>query len=124
MRSWRDAVIVCAIAGCGATPVELSVDAPAVDAAATCQTSYLTYDDFGAPFVASWCRGCHSAQLPPDMRQGSPMDINFDSVDDIRQLSARMIVRACAAPPTMPPRGGPSDDDRARLAEWLNCGAP
>jgi len=48
----------------------------------SCDLSFLRYDNFGSPFIINWCRACHSDQLPPDMRQDAPADINFDNLDE------------------------------------------
>ena len=88
-----------------------------------CSQSFLRYDNFGSPFIVNWCRSCHSVDLPPDMRQEAPDDINFDTLDDVRNWSAE-ILRTTAEVDTMPPAGGPSAAERAMLVEWLRCGAP
>lgn len=128
MCSSHNALLVAlALAGCGtdAGAAAGGDDDMVTPDAPSCATSYLTYDNFGEPFVANWCRGCHSANLPMDMRQNSPPDVNFDAIADVRQWSARMVVRAAQGMPTfMPPAGGPSDAERASLGEWLGCGAP
>jgi uncharacterized membrane protein len=89
----------------------------------SCADSFLTYQNFGAPFIADWCRGCHSAQLPLDMRQSSPPSVNFDDLATIQAANARIFARATGDAPTMPPAGGPGPEERALLAEWLRCGA-
>ncbi|MBK7535228.1 MAG: hypothetical protein IPI49_07600 [Myxococcales bacterium] len=89
-----------------------------------CETSYLTYQTFGAPFLTTWCRGCHASALPLDMRQGSPPQINFDDAEAARSQRARILARSVGEAPTMPPAGGPSAAERALLEEWLRCGAP
>jgi uncharacterized membrane protein len=127
MRSSHNATIIAAVlAGCGGGVATTGDDdMTTADAAASCDTSYLRYDNFGEPFVTNWCRGCHSANLPLDMRQGSPPEANFDALDDVRTWSPRIALRATHGTPTfMPPAGGPSDEERASLAEWLECGAP
>ena len=86
--------------------------------------SFLTYENFGGPFVLSYCTTCHASRLPADLRQGSPIEVNFDDVADIREWSDRIWVRAADQNQTMPPVGPPSDEERARLGEWLACGAP
>ena len=88
-----------------------------------CSRSFLRYDNFGSPFIVNWCRACHSVQLPPDMRQQAPVDINFDNLSDIRHWSLQ-IKRSTAERLTMPPAGGPSQAERQMLVEWLSCGAP
>jgi len=71
-----------------------------------CGQSYLRYDNFGSPFIINWCRACHSADLPPDMRQAAPDDINFDTLDEIRAWSLQIKLTAGQGD-TMPPSGGP-----------------
>jgi uncharacterized membrane protein len=110
------ACIVClaalaALGGCG------------TDTDPDCVRSFLRYDNFGAPFMANWCRSCHSAALPADMRQQAPVEINFDSVSDVRQWQTA-IERSTTQTALMPPAGGPSFAEREMLVEWLRCGAP
>jgi uncharacterized membrane protein len=88
-----------------------------------CDTSYLDYDNFGAPFVINWCRGCHSSAVPVAMRQKAPADTNFDNLDQVRTWGDRIALRAAGTMPNMPPAGGPSHEERMLLAEWLACGA-
>jgi len=86
--------------------------------------SFLTYENFGGPFMLSYCTTCHSSRLLADMRQGSPIEINFDGIEDIRDQADRIWIRAADQNQTMPPVGPPEDLDRMRLGEWLACGAP
>lgn len=86
--------------------------------------SELTYENFGAPFLLSWCNGCHSSSLPEDSRQKAPLGIDFDTIDKVRAHSARISARGAGDAPSMPPSGGPPEADRQKLAEWLACGAP
>ena len=83
----------------------------------------MTYETFGAPFVLDWCRGCHSAQLHPSMRQDAPLSVNFDSLVEVRTHAAR-IRELAGATAQMPPRGGPSPEERDLLVEWIDCGTP
>lgn len=133
MRSSREhvlaALLAACVVACGTDPVAgdghqggggdtiVPVDPD------TCATSYLTYENFGDPFVASWCRGCHSSEVPVGMRQKAPDDVNFDEVGDVRTWGAQISAKVTGAEPSMPPAGGPSDDERALLAEWIACGA-
>jgi uncharacterized membrane protein len=103
--------------------VALAVAACGSDVDPSCRTSTLTYDTFGAPFMASWCNGCHSAALDPGMRQDAPYGINFDTVTEIR-AQWLAIAQTTIDLETMPPEGGPSPDERALLGAWLRCGAP
>lgn len=119
MRISRELIYILLL-GCG-------TDIAPVDEAGVpdevCETE-LTYQNFGEPFMLDWCRGCHSAGLPVDMRQDAPLDANFEQLAEIRARSALIIQRATGSMPTMPPAAGPSDQERAMLAEWLACGAP
>ena len=88
-----------------------------------CEESYLSYDNFGEPYMLDWCRGCHSSSIPAGMRQRAPASINFDTIADVRQWGDRIAARAATLEPTMPPAGGPPEEERKLLAEWLACGA-
>jgi uncharacterized membrane protein len=136
MRSLRSLVLVLAV-GCGGGVIQGGDDGTGSggssgsdgtggdgsDVTSACETSYLDYENFGAPFVVNWCRGCHSSALPANMRQAAPSDVNFDDVMQVRAWQDRIAATTIGASPTMPPAGGPSDAERALLAEWLACGA-
>ncbi len=87
-------------------------------------SSVLTYDNFGGPFVLNWCAGCHSVALEADVRAGATVGVDFDTVEDIRTHAERMWARSADQNMTMPPTGGPPAADRVLLGEWLACGAP
>jgi uncharacterized membrane protein len=89
----------------------------------TCAQSFLRYDNFGSPFIVNWCRACHSADTPPDMRQQSPAGVDFDNLSEIRRWSFQIRITAGQGS-AMPPAGGPSAEERRMLVEWLGCGAP
>jgi hypothetical protein len=110
---------VLAVAALGAL---LGLAACGHDTDPHCDRSFLRYDNFGAPFLVNWCRACHSAGLPPDMRQLAPANVNFDTLAEIRTWSSR-IDYTTAHGTSMPPAGGPSPDERDMLGEWLRCGA-
>jgi hypothetical protein len=111
------ATTAAVIAACS-DPVEQS------STAALCGSSQdLTYENFAGPFFLSWCTGCHSSDLPEGARQKAPLGINFDSLDDIRKHREIILARAVNRT-DMPPAGGPSQEERALLGEWLGCGAP
>ncbi len=111
MRSWSSALLLAAaLAACGN------------DRAFDCGTSPLTYQTFGEPFMTSWCRGCHSAELYPTMRQDAPLDVNLDTLDEVRSRKQKIFELTVEAE-MMPPRGGPSDEERELLRDWLKCGA-
>lgn len=105
------------------TAVTALTAACGADTDRTCAQSYLRYDNFGAPFIVNWCRACHSADTPPGMRQQAPDDVNFDNLSEIRRWSLQIRLTSGQGG-SMPPAGGPSDDERRMLVEWLGCGAP
>jgi uncharacterized membrane protein len=120
MRSWRSALIgVVAACGISPPPPDPTPSGSGVD----CTNSVLTYENFGAPFIANWCRGCHSSGLPGNMRQDAPPDSNFDTLAEIHTWSDGIVALAGSDSATMPPAGGPSGDERALLVEWMSCGA-
>lgn len=89
----------------------------------TCNGTTLTYDSFGAAFMAENCNTCHAAST--GNRHGAPASFTFDTLDEVRAHKARIFVRAAGPNTSMPP--GPVDppaDARDMLAEWLACGAP
>ena len=124
MRSWLSVVIFVAACGndVGVDMTGGGDDGPMPDPD-QCTTSYLGYDNFGAPFMSDWCRGCHGSAVPEMMRQKAPMDVNFDTLAEVQSWQLRIQMRATVVN-TMPPAGGPSEEERLLLAEWLECGAP
>ena len=86
--------------------------------------SFLTYESFGGPFMLTYCTGCHHSRLPADQRQGAPIEVNFDDLEAIRARADRIWIRAADDNDSMPPIGAADADERARLGEWLACGAP
>ena len=121
MRSWLS-IALLVVAACG-NDVGVPPDQPdpPTDPDA-CETSYLSYGNFGAPFVTTWCRGCHASGIPAGMRQKAPIDVNFDTEADVLAQAERIRARATGAKPGMPPAGGPTAEERALLAEWIDCG--
>ena len=72
MRSWPSVALAIALAACGTDSVARDDTDYSGDGSGdtdVCRTSYLDYDNFGAPFVINWCRGCHSSSVPQAMRQ-------------------------------------------------------
>lgn len=86
--------------------------------------SVLTGENFGRPFLLTWCNGCHSAELPANGRQGAPVGVDFDTDEGVRQHLQRIYARAADNNATMPPAAGPGLEERELLGEWLACGAP
>ncbi|MEO7093480.1 MAG: hypothetical protein ABI175_09530 [Polyangiales bacterium] len=125
MHSSRSLALVCGLvlAACGTDTMSGGGDDGPEPTPDVCETSYLDYGNFGKPFALDWCRGCHSSNVPANMRQKAPVGVDFDTLADVQRWSERIAIRATGAMPTMPPAGGPSEQERALLAEWIGCGA-
>lgn len=83
----------------------------------------LTYTNFGAGFMQSYCQSCHGSNATN--REGAPGEFIFDTQEQIIRHKDRIFVRSAAENDSMPP--GPDDpplSERTKLAEWLACGAP
>ncbi len=124
----RVVVVAFAVAACGG---EVTDDAPAPDASWSSvyerpcpDGSVLTWESFGGPFLRNWCTGCHSADVAGAARYGAPAGVDFDTPAAARAWRERIWLRAGDGNATMPPADGVDLADRARLAEWLACGAP
>lgn len=86
----------------------LCVDAPIV-----------TYETFGAGFMQENCQSCHASTSPD--RQNAPEFVVFDTVDQVWALHERILQIAVPDSPSMPPLGGTTAEDRAKLEIWLTC---
>lgn len=107
-------VALAALAGCtGVTEdsADICTDAPVV-----------TYETFGRGFITQNCQTCHASTQTT--RQGAPTDITFDDAASVWAHADRVLATAAAEPPTMPPLGGTTADDRYLLRVWLGCGTP
>lgn len=117
--AWPELRLVIVVLALGACKKEETID----DYPCPPGGTTLTYQDFGASFMANNCQTCHG-QADGD-RNGAPDDFDFATLDAVRAHKDRIFARAAADNTTMPP--GPDDPpqaDRDKLAEWLACGAP
>ncbi len=80
--------------------------------------------NFGIPFLLTHCNGCHGGAVTGDERQGAPPEVTFDNMDQVRMQLDRIWERSGDDNNTMPPAGGPTEEERALLGEWLACGGP
>lgn len=99
------------LVGCG-TP------APAPE---TCDVSW---EGSVAPVLTTWCTPCHASTVPEADRRGAPLGLDFDSWEEASRYADR--IAAAAGPDTarMPPGGGLTEEQRAQLVRWADCGAP
>ena len=97
---------------------------------ATCPPdSPLTYSNFGAPFMTSYCVQCHASTLSENQRQGAPLFHDFDTLEGIVAVWQHVDETTAAGPlrvntlmPPSDPRPGLAE--RTSLGEWLACGLP
>lgn len=93
----------------------------------TCpDTSTLTYESFGKPFMEKYCTKCHASTLIGDARQGAPLFHDFDSLEGILPVADHVDQKAAAGPaatnelmPAVDPK--PTLEERKQLGEWLAC---
>ncbi len=81
----------------------------------------LSYTNFGQGFLGRHCTGCHSSLLPEGHRVGAPLGVDLDTLEGLRQWAERVHVRTVPTDGGMPPGGGPTEEERAMLSEWLEC---
>ena len=106
------------VLGCGDAPKEAS---PAAEDTGLCATApVVTYENFGQGFLIETCGTCHAAASPD--RHGAPAEVVFDTEAQAIALADAILASATGPAPTMPPRGGVTDDDRLLLELWLTCG--
>lgn len=82
----------------------------------------VTYENFGAGFLAANCQSCHASGAAD--RHDAPANITFDNRQQALSLRDRILVRAGTANGGMPPGGGLSDEQRQLVTDWLTCGDP
>jgi len=83
----------------------------------------LDYANFGEGFLRKHCTACHSSAIEDaEMRNGAPVGVDLDTYDDAFALAERIRARVIdPESPTMPPGGGPTEEELAQLDEWLAC---
>jgi hypothetical protein len=82
-------------------------------------TPLVSWDTFGQAFLSTYCQGCHASTAPD--RQSAPDSVVFDTEEDALMFKEFILTVATGDTPTMPPNGGPTEDDRERLSVWLTC---
>jgi hypothetical protein len=92
-----------------------------------CTDTSLTYDNFGAELLESYCTRCHSSGLSGTQRGGAPQSVNFDTLASAKKVGPFTIDKKAVVVgddgPVMPPDGSkPSAEERGQLGIWLACG--
>ena len=80
----------------------------------------LTYENFGAAFLAEYCTGCHGSLQKESQRSNAPAGVDFDSWAAVLEWSPRISERALGSR-DMPPAGQPGIDELSRFDEWMEC---
>lgn len=81
-------------------------------------SSGVTWETWGHRFFESYCDSCHAAGSPD--RHGAPDAVVFDDLADVQAQVARLRTVLLDAP-SMPPGGGVTETDLARIADFLAC---
>lgn len=90
------------------------------DSAGPCDRSPpLDWENWGGAFMDRHCSACHSSLVPESWRAGAPQGVDFDGYDDVLAWRERITIRV--GDRTMPPGGGPSEQELALFAEWAQC---
>jgi len=86
-----------------------------------------TYDNFGRPFMETYCTTCHDAAKTGALRERAPLGVDFETRAQLRLWTANIDKQAAfgpaAANTAMPPEGrpAPTDAERTRLGEYIAC---
>ncbi|HCH62581.1 MAG: hypothetical protein CL927_18585 [Deltaproteobacteria bacterium] len=119
--TWAAAAVAsAAVAACGGN----KADSAAVDGPECRDNPPLDWDNFGKGHMDKHCNGCHSVLIPEYQRQGAPAGVDFNTYGDVLAWRERIVARGTRAvldEPTMPPGGGPSDEELSNVLEWLDC---
>ncbi len=118
----RQPLLLLLICACGRDDVASPKDDAREDSAPPEGCDGLTWERDGLPEMLTWCAACHSSLIQPEDRAGAPLGVDLESVAGVRQHLDRVILRIEAG--DMPPAGGVPEAKRARLLQWLRCGAP
>ena len=74
----------------------------------------------GQPLMLSYCASCHSSHLTGEQRYGAPSGVDLETLDGALTYTDRIYNRAINLG-DMPPGGGMSAEELARLEVWLRC---
>jgi hypothetical protein len=78
----------------------------------------VTWDSWGHGFFESYCDACHAAGAPD--RHGAPDAAVFDDLAAV-QAQVGPLRTVLLDEPSMPPGGGVTEADLARIADFLAC---
>jgi len=80
----------------------------------SCPTdSTLTYQNYGAAFMTTYCLSCHTTKESPKLTTQAQI-----------QARANSILQEAVYTTAMPEDADLTTEERQQLGEWLACGAP
>ena len=93
----------------------------------------LTYENWGEAYISDFCVGCHSSLVEGAERRGATVGVDFNTYGDVMRQVDRIEARGTgpagrpASVParpdfTLPPSGGPNEEQVRIFEEWLTCG--
>jgi uncharacterized membrane protein len=133
MKQWLCTMFIALMIACSDSgerpvlpPANTVIPNPVLQKDAKCPNgTWLNYENFGEAFFVKYCTHCHARDLTGASRIGAPDAINLDRPEDVATWRAKILkVAATGGNNSMPPSGQTPSQERARLAEWLNCGGP
>ena len=86
-----------------------------------CREPPPSWDNFAHGLMSRHCTGCHSSMLPEGMRGEAPLGVDLETKDGFLDWADRVEARATGADPSMPPGGGPTEVEVAKLEEYFRC---
>jgi hypothetical protein len=121
--------IVFLFAACSSPPPPIAVLGLPTETQCPPSGTTLTYENFAAPFMGSYCTRCHHSELVGAARQGAPTFHDFDTYFGIRGVANHVDETTAAGPAVinrgMPQDGAqPTDEERFMLGEWIACDLP
>jgi len=127
MRSYL--LLIAVLVACKADDKPVSVFGPPTETVCPPAGTTLTYENFGAPFMESYCTRCHDSELTGAARMGAPSFHDFDTYFGIRGVADHIDETTASGPAAtntgMPENGAkPSLAERVMLAEWIACDLP
>ncbi len=115
--------------GAGCCSEESSIFGPPTGSVCPPTGTTLTYNNFGKPFMESYCTKCHASDKMGEARQGAPSFHDFDTLNGIKVVADHIDETAASGPAAtnmgMPENNPkPSLAERQMLGEWIACGMP
>jgi uncharacterized membrane protein len=110
-----------AVGGCGDDSADDDgTDTGSSDAGACAE---LTYASFGNDFMDKYCASCHAASVTGSARMAAPNDDVYDTLAQIkakkRELKEEVASKAMPFPTA---KVFPTDAERAKFVQWIDCG--